>query len=172
MNMRHLMAGLAVSTLLLGSASAAFARGHHNGYMMDGWQGGCNGAPCYNLNGNYQGLTQEKRDALDKLMQERRAAVEPLAQQLEAKRLELNALSRNPNAKSEDISKLAQDVAQLQTQVHAANRDFQDKVQKELGVQMGPRGGMMGGYGPMHNGMMGGYGHGMGGNHHMRGWNN
>ena len=87
MNMRHLMAGLAVSTLLLGSASAAFARGHHNGYMMDGWQGGCNGAPCYNLNGNYQGLTQEKRDALDKLMQERRAAVEPLAQQLEAKRL-------------------------------------------------------------------------------------
>lgn len=128
--------------------------------------------PCYNLNGNYQGLTQEKRDALDKLMQERRAAVEPLAQQLEAKRLELNALSRNPNAKSEDISKLAQDVAQLQTQVRAANRDFQDKVQKELGVQMGPRGGMMGGYGPMHNGMMGGYGHGMGGNHHMRGWNN
>ena len=105
-------------------------------------------------------------------MQERRAAVEPLAQQLEAKRLELNALSRNPNAKSEDISKLAQDVAQLQTQVRAANRDFQDKVQKELGVQMGPRGGMMGGYGPMHNGMMGGYGHGMGGNHHMRGWNN
>lgn len=100
------------------------------------------------------------------------AAVEPLAQQLEAKRLELNALSRNPNAKSEDISKLAQDVAQLQTQVRAANRDFQDKVQKELGVQMGPRGGMMGGYGPMHNGMMGGYGHGMGGNHHMRGWNN
>ena len=52
MNMRHLMAGLAVSTLLLGSASAAFARGHHNGYMMDGWQGGCNGAPCYNLTGN------------------------------------------------------------------------------------------------------------------------
>ena len=32
---------------------------------------------------------------------------------------------------------LAQDVAQLQTQVRAANRDFQDKVQKELGVQMG-----------------------------------
>ena len=49
--------------------------------------------------------------------------------------------------------------------------ELKDKVQKELGVQMGPRGGMMGGYGPMHNGMMGGYGHGMGGNHHMRGWN-
>lgn len=158
------MAGLAVSTLVFGSASAAFARGHH-GAMMDGWQGGCNGAPCYNMNGNYPALTQEKRDALDKLMQDRRAAVEPMVQQLEAKRLELNALSRNPNTKPEDISKLAQDVAQLQNQIRTTDRDFQDKVQKELGVQMGPRGGMMGGYGSMHDGMRGGY-------HHMRGWNN
>lgn len=164
MNMRTLMAGLAVSTLLLGSASAALARGHHNGYM-DGWQGGCNGAPCYNTyGGGYQGLSQEKRDALDKLMQERQTALDPMIQQLEAKRLELNALSRNPNTKPEDISKLAQDVAKLQNQIQTTNRDFQGKVRSEIGIPAGQRGGMMG-YGHRMDGngpMMGGYHHGMG----------
>lgn len=161
MNARTLMAGLAVSTLLLGSASAAMAYGHRGGHM-DGYRGGCNGGPCYYANGNYQGMSQEQRDAMTKLMQERASALDPIVQQLDAKRLELDALSRNPNAKPETISKLAQEIADLQGQIRKTNNDFRAKVQKDTGLQMGPRGGMM---------MDGrGYNGHMRGGHHMMGW--
>ena len=157
MKTRALIAAFALSAIVLGSGVSAFAyNGYHN----------------YGNHAGMYAVSPEKQGAYDAMMKDYYSRVSPIQDKLNAKGIELDALSRNPNAKSEDISKLAQDVAQLQTQVRAANRDFQDKVQKELGVQMGPRGGMMGGYGPMHNGMMGGYGHGMGGNHHMRGWNN
>lgn len=160
MNARTLMAGLAVSTLLLGSASAAMAYGHRGDHMGN-YRGGCNGGPCYYTNGNYQGMTQEQRDAMTKLLQERSSALDPMVQQLEAKRLELDALSRNPNAKPETISKLAQEIAELQTQIRKTNDDFRSKVSKETGMPMGARGGMM---------MDGrGYGH-MRGGHHMMDW--
>ena len=64
MNMRKIMAGLAVTTLVLGSASLALARGHHGGHyggMMNGYAGNC-GASCYT--GGYQNLTPEKRAAV------------------------------------------------------------------------------------------------------------
>ena len=92
MNMRKIMAGLAVTTLVLGSASLALARGHHGGHyggMMNGYAGNC-GTSCYT--GGYQNLTPEKRAAVDKLIREHAAATNPLREQLQAKRLELDAL--------------------------------------------------------------------------------
>ena len=167
MNMRKIMAGLAVTTLILGSASLALARGHHGGHyggMMNGYAGNC--GACY-YTGGYQNLTPEKQAAVDKLIQEHAAATNPLLEQLQAKRLELDALSGNPNARPESISKLAGEVAKLSSQLRNSGIEFRDKVAQEMGVGAMP--GAMGGYG----GMMGrGYmgGHMNGGYHHM-GWN-
>lgn len=169
MNMRKIMAGLAVTTLVLGSASFALAHGHHGGHhngMMNGYAG--NNGACY-YNGGYLNLTPEKRAAVDKLVQEYTAAMAPLREQLQAKRLELDALSRNPNSQPESISKLAGEVAKLSSQLRNSGVEFRGKMAQELGVEAMP--GAMGGYG--YGGMMGrGYmgGHMNGGYHHM-GWN-
>lgn len=167
MNTRNIMAGLAVATLVLGSASFALAHGHHGG-MMNGYAG--NNGGCY-YNGGYQNLTPEKRAAVDKLIQEHTAAMEPLRQQLDAKRLELNALSGNPNAKPEYISKLAGEVAQLSTQIRNSGSEFRARMAEEMGFENVPRG--MRGYGHMGGGHMWGTGYGhMGVYHHGMGWNN
>ena len=87
MNMRKIMAGLAVTTLILGSASLALARGHHGGHyggMMNGYAGNC--GACY-YTGGYQNLTPEKQAAVDSMVEmtaiaEKEAAAEIL---LEAK---------------------------------------------------------------------------------------
>ena len=163
MNMRKIMAGLAVTTLVLGSASLALARGHHGG-MMNGYAGNC-GASCYT--GGYQNLTPEKRAAVDKLIREHAAATNPLREQLQAKRLELDALSRNPNAQPESISRLAGEVAKLSSQLRSSRAEFRDKMAAETGFEtmpgaMGGRGGMMG------RGHMDGH---MGGGYHHMGWN-
>lgn len=169
MNMRKIMAGLAVTTLVIGSASLALARGHHGGHyggMMNGYAGNC--GACY-YTGGYQNLTPEKRAAVDKLIQEHAAAMNPLREQLQAKRLELDALSRNPNAQPESISKLAGEVAKLSSRLRDTGAEFRGKMAQEMGVEAMP--GAMGGYG--YGGMMGrGHmgGHMNGGYHHM-GWN-
>lgn len=155
-NMRHFLAGLAGAAMLFGSASAALAYGHSSG-MPDACWGGCAYAQ-HPENGKCQELSEEKRAALDTLREEHRAAVEPLREQLEARHLELNALSGNPNARPEDISRLAKEAAALHAQIRSADRNFRDKAHKELGVPVGPRAGMKGGRG-------------MRGYHHMRGCN-
>ena len=167
MNMRKIMAGLAVTTLVLGSASLALARGHHGGHyggMMNGYAGNC-GTSCYT--GGYQNLTPEKRAAGDKLIREHAAATNPLREQLQARRLELDALSRNPNAQPESISRLAGEVAKLSSQLRSSRAEFRDKMAAETGFEtmpgaMGGRGGMMG------RGHMDGH---MGGGYHHMGWN-
>lgn len=161
MNMRKIMAGLAVTTLVIGSASLALAHGHnggHHGSMMNGYAG--NNGACY-YNGGYQNLTPEKRAAVDKLIQEYAAATDPLREQLQAKRLELDALSRNPNAQPESISKLAGEVAKLSSRLRDSGAEFRDKMAAETGLAAMP--GAMGGRGYMGGHMNGGY-------HHM-GWN-
>lgn len=167
MNMRKIMAGLAVTTLVLGSASLALARGHHGGHyggMMNGYAGNC--GACY-YTGGYQNLTPEKQAAVDKLIQEHAAATNPLLEQLQAKRLELDALSGNPNARPESISKLAGEVAKLSSQLRNSRIEFRDKMAQEMGSGAMP--GAMGGYGGMMGrGAMGGH---MNGGYHHMGWN-
>ncbi len=169
MNMRKIMAGLAVTTLVIGSASFALARGHNGGYH-GGMMGYGNNGACY-YNGGYQNLTPEKQAAVDKLIQEHTAAMAPLREQMQAKRLELNALSDNPNVQPEYISKLAGEVAQLSTQIRNSGAEFRAKMAAEMGFENVPYGMGMGGNcgGMMGNGHMGGRM--MGGAHHM-GWHN
>lgn len=145
-NMQHFLTGLACAALVFGFSSTTFARGYGPADRPDGGgAGGCISAPC-TMPGNHPGLTEEKRAALDTLMREHRAAVEPLREQLEARHLELNALSVNPNARPEDISKLAKDTAALHARIRSMNLDFREKAQKELGVPLGPRAGMRDGH--------------------------
>ena len=134
------MAGLAVTALVFGSASLALARGHHGG-MMGGYAGN-NGAYCYNI--GYQNLTPEKQAAVNKLIQEHVAEVTPLKTQLQAKHLELRALSGNPNVQPEQISKLAAEVADLSSKLRASGLAFRDKLAAETGIDALPYGGGFG----------------------------
>ena len=104
---------------------------------------------------------------MDKLIREHAAATNPLREQLQARRLELDALSRNPNAQPESISRLAGEVAKLSSQLRSSRAEFRDKMAAETGFEtmpgaMGGRGGMMG------RGHMDGH---MGGGYHHMGWN-
>lgn len=135
------MAGLAVTALVFGSASLALARGHHGG-MMGGYAG--NYGAGYHYNTAYQSLTPEKQAAVDKLIQEHVAEVTPLRTQLQAKRLELDALSGNPNVQPEQVSKLAAEVADLSSKLRASGLAFRDKLSAETGIDALPYGG---GYG-------------------------
>ena len=141
MNARRIMAGLAVTALVFGSASLALARGH-NGGMMAGYAG--NYGAGYHYNTAYQSLTPEKQAAVDKLIQEHVAEVTPLRTQLLAKRLELDALSGNPNVQPEQVSKLAAEVADLSSKLRASGLAFRDKLSAETGIDALPYGG---GYG-------------------------
>ncbi|MCH5276228.1 MAG: periplasmic heavy metal sensor [Desulfovibrionaceae bacterium] len=141
-NMRHFLAGWVGVSLVFCSVSAACAHGHDKAGRLNGGWDGCFAAP-HAMLAPFQGLTEEKRAELDALAREHRAAVEPLREQLEARHLELNALSGNPNMRPEDISRLAKEVAGLRARIRTANQTFREKAQ-ELGVPVRPRAGMRG----------------------------
>lgn len=140
MNTRTMMAGLAVTTLILGSATGALARGHYNNYR--GNDCGGNVGNCYygGYGAGYSNLTPEKQAAVEKLVQQHVDQVEPLRQKLDAKTLELQALSNNANAKPEAITKLAEEIADLRAQMRKAGQDFRGVMENETGIQSGMRG--------------------------------
>lgn len=154
--MSHFLVGFVGAVLVLGSASAVFAHGHSRAARPPhgGW-GVCITVP-HPMGKNFPELPEETRIALDALMQEHRSAVEPLREQLEARYLELNALSGSSNARPADISRLAKEVAELRARIRSMDRDFREKIHQELGGLSGPWAGMMGR-------------HGMRGPRHMRG---
>ena len=135
--MMFLVAGLAAPLAL---TSTADARGHNgNGYGS-----------------RYDNLSQEQRQAASGIMNEYDARLAPMQEQLRAKQLELNALAGSPNAKPEVISKLATEIAALQTKLNAEYQGRNMKLSEATGQQ---------GYG--HWGM--GYGHNRGGHRGGRG---
>lgn len=142
------VAALAFSALVLGSGVSAFA---YHGYGHP--YGGPNGMAS---------LPSEKQDAYEAMMKDYYNRLSPLQDKLESKRIELDALSRNPNAKPETISALAQEVAQLRSQLRSERLSLNDKMEKEIGIRAGR--GMRGGSGGYHHG--GGYGYGHGGYGH------
>lgn len=152
MKTRAFVSALAFSALVLGSGVSAFA---YHGYGHP--YGGPNGMAS---------IPSDRQDAYDAMMKEHYDRVSPLRDKLESKQIELDALSRNPNAKPESISALANEVAQLRSQIRSERISLGDRMEKEIGVRggrgMGGRG--MGGYGGYHHG--GGYGHGHGGYGH------
>ena len=104
MKTRALIAAFALSAIVLGSGVSAFAyNGYHN-------------------NGNHAGMSAvspENQGAYDAMMKDYYSRVSPIQDKLNAKGIELDALSRNPNAKPETISKLANEVAELRSQLRA-----------------------------------------------------
>ncbi len=75
-------------------------------------------------------LTDEQRVQMDKLHEEHTAAVRPLRDALAAKRLELNALSRNPNVDPSELRQLTADITKLRTQIREVNDDFFSNMEK------------------------------------------
>ena len=153
MKTRALIAAFALSAIVLGSGVSAFAyNGYHN-------------------NGNHAGMSAvspENQGAYDAMMKDYYSRVSPIQDKLNAKGIELDALSRNPNAKPETISKLANEVAELRFQLRAERMTLGDKMEKKLGIRPG-RGmmgnGMMGNGMGYHNGGRHGGGHGGHGGH-------
>ena len=146
MKTRALIAAFALSAIVLGSGVSAFAyNGYHN----------------YGNHAGMYAVSPEKQGAYDAMMKDYYSRVSPIQDKLNAKGIELDALSRNPNAKPETISKLANEVAELRSQLRAERMTLGDKMEKELGIQ--PCRGMMGngrGYhnGGRHGGGTGGHG--------------
>ncbi len=135
---------LATAVILLGGAHSAMAFGRWGGNGYCG-VGGCYGP---GMPGAYFGGTAEQQQEYTDLSNNYYRQMEPKLQQLEAKRLELSALSGNPNAKPETITKLAQEIASLDAELRQMGRDFQTQLQGKFG-------GDYGGYGPMMGGMRG-----------------
>lgn len=159
MNARRIMTGLAVTTLVLGTATLTFARGYQ-GRMAGAYAGNYGGSY---INAAYQNLTPEKRAAVDKLIQDHVAEVTPLREQLQAKHLELNALSANPNAKPDQISRLSGEVAELSSKLNDTAVSFREKMAAETGFEAMPYGGYgRGGAGCVYGYASDGYGRGYG----------
>jgi hypothetical protein len=146
MKMRYVAAGLAVVTMLMGGTAAALARPHH---------GGRGGAPCDGASyGMPRGVavTPEQEAAMEALFQKHIQAVEPLRQELYAKRLELDALGNNPNARPETITGLSREIAKLDGELRKANLDFRAELRNDPNIKLPPYGagpwGDMRGHGP------------------------
>ena len=131
MKTRALIAAFALSAIVLGSGVSAFAyNGYHN----------------YGNHAGMYAVSPEKQGAYDAMMKDYYSRVSPIQDKLNAKGIELDALSRNPNAK-----------------LRAERMTLGDKMEKELGVQPGR--GMMGNGMGYHNGGRHGGGHGGHGGH-------
>lgn len=130
MKTRTILAAVTALTIVIGSSSAALA-----------WSGNC-----WNQNTQQvQNVTPEQQAAIQKIMNDSDKRLDPLMEQMQAKRMELNALSGNTNAKPEIITKLSAEIASLQTQIRNEMNTRNDSI-----VAQGGMNGNMGGY---HNGM-------------------
>lgn len=143
MRTRTLLIALVTATFLTTAASGAFAR-------PDG--------------GKFHDLTPEKQQAVTKILKDSETRLIPLQEKMQAKRLELNALSGNANVKPETLSALAGEIAALGTQIRKEVMDRKDKIAAETGMPVGMGGMGMGGMGghdkghDMHDGKKGGMG--------------
>ena len=92
-------------------------------------------------------LTPEKRQAAEKVFAETDARISPLWESLRAKRLELDALSRNPGVTPQDISKLAAEVSALDGQLRKELAARGQKLSEVTGQPVGQGRGYSMGYG-------------------------
>ena len=141
MKTRALIAAFALSALVLGSGVSAFA---YNGYHH------------YGNHAGMSALSPENQSAYDAMMKDYYSRVSPIQDKLNAKGIELDALSRNPNAKPEAISKLANEVAELRSQLRAERMALGGRMEHDR--DMGAYGMMANGRGYHHGGRHGGHG--------------
>lgn len=102
-------------------------------------------------------LTPEKKAAYVKIMEAFRAKVDPLRESMWQKKMELKALSPNPNTQPAEIKALVKEIGNLHVQMRTERQALNERLEKEIGLKVGrsmghngmKRGGMMRGYGMM-----------------------
>jgi len=114
-------------------------------------------------NDNNYNLSPEKAANVERIYERNQTKLQPLHDNLYAKRLELNALAQNPNTKPETIKNLAQEITELRKDIRAQGEIMSTSLDKETGMRSGyhrnGRGGHRGN-GSGHNGSgHNGYGH-------------
>lgn len=81
----------------------------------------------------YSQLTPEKQQLFRSIMMEHQDKVAPLRDQLKVKRMELKALSRNPNTQPEHISKVSAEIGDLMSKIRAEKTAIRVRLDKEVG---------------------------------------
>lgn len=172
MRMQTMLLGFLMAGLLLGGsmAPALAADGPKSARpAMEGQRGPWDFHPFMNL-------SPEKRSALIALFKEQRDKTHPLREQLWIKRTTLFALKDNPKTEPQQLTALVNEMAELRAKLRTERLAFEQKVQKDFGIDlpMGFHGmgkgwhgrgggcGMMGGMGPGGGYGYGGMGHGGG----------
>ena len=104
--------------------------------------------------GAYNGLTPEKRAAVQKILDAHQEKLYDLREKIWAKQAELQALSNSGKAEKSDIQGLVADISKLRADMHKERLALKSEIEKETGIKaFGPGG--------FHHGMMG-YGDGTG----------
>lgn len=138
----------------------------------------------HNGNNNHMGamsqLSTEQQSQYNDMRDSNYDKMRPIHRELQAKELELRALSNNSNTSPKDISKLAKEVSNLYNEIEDNKIAFSENVESAFGIEYsnygncnGRRGsGMMnGGNGHRGNGMMHGGNNGSGMMHNANGGN-
>lgn len=81
-------------------------------------------------------LPQEKQDLFKSILSEHRKDTEPLRNAMWEKRTLLKALSSNPNTKPETITGLVGEMSDLRAQMQAKRNALQERVSKEVGIDL------------------------------------
>jgi len=116
-----------LGTVMLASVPAlAMAAGPHSGPAA------CPGIMerCERPAARAHHITPEQMAQYKEFRNERKAALAPLRHQLTQKRMELRALSPNPNVKPEELKALVAEIMELRGKIAAVNKDFRDKMKK------------------------------------------
>ncbi len=93
-------------------------------------------ASAYNHGQKFKDLSSEKQIALEKMFDEQHDKTEPLRDQLFAKNLELDALSKNPNTQPAQIKQLVNEITELRKNLRTQRQAFAAKVEKDFGIDL------------------------------------
>lgn len=85
------------------------------------------------------GMSPDKQEAIKGIMKEYRTAIGPLQDQFDAKRYELDALSRNPNTKPEMISKVSAELGSMMSQIRTVKEKRDNRMEAEVGFIPGKK---------------------------------
>jgi zinc resistance-associated protein len=85
-------------------------------------------------------LTPEKQEAYQTIMQDFQDKMTPLRETMWQKRMELEALSPNPNTQPDEIKGLVREIGALHTQMRGEHQGLRERLEKEIGLEVGQRG--------------------------------
>lgn len=101
----------------------------------------------------YDALSPEKQTLYDSIMKNFTDRVSSLQEKMQAKRIELNTLSRSPNVDTEAIRTASRELAALQAEMDKEYAALREQINKEVGISLpfyGGRGDMYHHQGPWH----------------------